>query len=475
MSIADLEHKLTLVLAKHISADGLHCTLPPPNRLIKRLDMIERRFDALENDQPAVEKVRLAIEKLEHEGRMALTQRDWKNVAWGLCATLPNRSQKLIFKTTGREVLQAFQDKQADLTAGVYRALLSGYFAVTSGELQSDSSQWLVLRDLLDQSRLVLEQQSKRPKSWMQPLNDYPELLRTQPTKRLALDFINNPDDQKILQLTDTLNIVEGSWFWESLIQQAVKSICELPDTQFLSKIERLLYLMTKRPTYTQLILSSTLDRYAQSTQRDQAHEQLKDIALTQWGSPQYESSAGWSNVKPDTKQMVIQWFVRADLEAFFKLFSQTADEKRFQYWMRFIKQISVSQIFLGSNALNSRQIEHKKFLASNKGRFFELVGSAPSNNSFMLKIGNLYIVEFSETGNACYLYNRMPFQFEGSKVSLFYLKNKSKPAFIGTLSHSHYWVDRFDTKLAELGVFPDQPSTKPNAPKPVYSTGYHR
>ena len=44
--------------------------------------------------------------------------------------------------------------------------------------------------------------------------------------------------------------------------------------------------------------------------------------------------------------KMVIQWFVRADLEAFFKLFNQNADIQRFNYWMRFIDQINFSQIF---------------------------------------------------------------------------------------------------------------------------------
>ena len=472
MSIADLEKKLALVLAKHTTVDGLTSTLPPPHRLIKSLALIERRFDALENDQPPIEKVRLAVEKLERDGRMMLTQRDWKNVAWGLCATLPNQSQKLLFKPTGREVLQAFQDKQIDLTGSVYRALLASYFAVTSGELQQDSSQWLVLRDLLDRSRLTLQQQSKRPKAWMQPLNDYPELLRTQPTKRLAVDFVHDPDDQKIIKLTETLNITENSWFWEMLIQQAVKSICELDDAKFSPKIDRLLHLMTKRPTYTQLILSSTLDRYAQSAQRDQAHEQLKELALKQWGNPQYESSAAWLNVKSDTKQMVIQWFVRADLEAFFRLFSQTADERRFQYWMRFIKQISYSQIFLGRNALYSRRTDQQKFISSNKGRLFELIGGTLGNNSFMLKIGNLYIAEFSETGNACYLYDRMPFENSGKTIfSLTDLKNKSKPPLICTLKHTHSWEERFDEKLAQLGVFPNA-NAKTN---PTSATSYRR
>ncbi len=470
MSIADLEKKLALVLAKHTTVDGLTSTLPPPHRLIKSLALIERRFDALENDQPPIEKVRLAVEKLERDGRMMLTQRDWKNVAWGLCATLPNQSQKLIFKPIGREVLQAFQDKQVDLTGSVYRALLASYFAVTSGELQQDSSQWLVLRDLLDRSRLTLQQQSKRPKSWMQPLNDYPELLRTQPTKRLAVDFVHDPDDQKIVQLTETLNITENSWFWEALVQQAVKSICELDDAKFAPKIDRLLHLMTKRPTYTQLILSGILDRYAQSTQRDQAHEQLKELALKQWGNPQYESSAAWLNVKPDTKQMVIQWFVRADLEAFFNLFNQNADERRFKYWMRFIKQISYSYIIFGKNSITSMKPQHKEFLLKNKGRYGRLLKSTADNNAFMIKIGNLFIVEFSRTGNATYLYSERPQYTSQYEVDLFWLKSG-----IDKMNHSGLWESNFDHALAQTGIFPDQSSTKPKAPKSAYSTGYRR
>lgn len=467
MSIADLEKKLALVLAKHTTVDGLTSTLPPPHRLIKSLALIERRFDALENDQPPIEKVRLAVEKLERDGRMMLTQRDWKNVAWGLCATLPNQSQKLIFKPIGREVLQAFQDKQVDLTASVYRALLASYFAVTSGELQKDSSQWLVLRDLLDQSRLTLQQQSKRPKAWMQPLNDYPELLRTQPTKRLAVDFVHDPDDQKIVQLTETLNITENSWFWEALVQQAVKSICELDDANFLSKIDRLLHLMTKRPTYTQLILSSTLDRYAQSKQRDQAHEQLKDIALKQWGNPQYESSAAWLNVKPDTKQMVIQWFVRADLEAFFNLFNEDADERRFKYWMRFIKQISYSYIIFGKNSITSMKPQHKEFLLKNKGRYGRLLKSTSDNNAFMIKIGNLFIVEFSRTGNATYLYSERPQHTSQYEVDLFWLKSG-----YDRMNHSGLWEGNFDQKLAQKGIFPDSGSSKA---EPTYHSNYRR
>ena len=112
-----------------------------------------------------------------------------------------------------------------------------------------------------------------------------------------------------------------------------------LSDIEFKEKINRLLNLVETNPIYSGEILANTLDRYAKSQYRDQIHERLKQMALTQWGSPQYESSVGWSNVQEDTKKMVIQWFVQADLEAFFKLFSDNADERRFVFWMKYLKR----------------------------------------------------------------------------------------------------------------------------------------
>ena len=61
---------------------------------------------------------------------------------------------------------------------------------------------------------------------------------------------------------------------------------------------------------------------------------------------------------------MVIQWFVRADLEAFFTVFGSSADVRRFNYWMRFLKQVTLSEIFLNDQAMRyptAQQAEFKK------------------------------------------------------------------------------------------------------------------
>ena len=224
-----------------------------------------------------------------------------------------------------------------------------------------------------------------------------------------------------------------------------------MKEDEYFKIIPRFLELIEKNKIYTTDILVALLERYANSSDRAKVHEELKNIALDQWGNPQYESSAGWNNVNTDTKKMVIQWFVRADLEAFFRLFSRTADVDRFNYWIKFIDKISVSQIFLGPAATKSTQAEHRKFREINRGRLKRLSGSTQTNNAFMLKIENIYVFDFSDIGNACYILNKIPYNQGRAEVHIDTLKPWEH---ILKLSHTSGWQRKFDEKLAELGIF---------------------
>lgn len=460
MTIHDLKHKLEFKLKEHAMHHDLRVSLPSPHRLIKRLEKIESHFEMADQLLPALEKIKQAIDKFERGDIARLTKKDWLRLVWGLCLSIPLRPQKLIFLEGGKRVLYILKTQPTQITERLYVALLFSYFALTQQELRQDSNQWLVLRDLLKDNFQLIQQKSKHSKGWMQVLMSYPEVLQVLPTKRLAADFLNDTDDKKIPDIAQRLRIPTDSWFWENLVYQAVKSACELSDELFFGKIGRLLYLADTQPAYKAIILAKVLDRYAESNRRDQTDDRLKEMSLNQWDNPQYDSSVGWNNVKPETKKMVVQWFVRADLEAFFKTFNQNADERCFRYWMRYIRQISFSQLFLGPHALNSRQVSHQKFIFSNKGRYLELTGGTSTNNSFMLRIGSVYIVEFSERPNACYLYNKSPIRLNSNIVHLSHLKNKS--ICIGTLNHNHIppWEESFDTRLRELGIFPDNNSS---------------
>ena len=437
-----------------------------PHRLNKTVAALERKFDELENSQPLEEKIFRSLLKLKHHGKDYLTKRDWKNLAWSLSKVMPNQQEKVLFTDDGHMLLEQFSRLTDALITTIYFPLLYSYFAVEQQDINKLSKNWLQLRELLSSRRSKLFQLIKRPKPWLLTLTDYPDILSTQPTKSFITEFLDSKDSSVISNRLASLQISANSWFWDDLINTAVASLQSMNDDYYFKAIPRFLALLENNPIFTTVVLAALLQRYASSSQRTIVHEVLKQLALQQWGNPQYDSSAGWNNVNFDTKQMVIQWFVRADLEAFFNLFSRTADVNRFNYWIKFIDKISFSQIFLGSTALNSRQPEQQKFIKQNRSRLKELMGSTSTNNAFMLKIDNVFVIDFSDTGNACFIVNKIPYDEKDKRI----LVSTLKPyPYLLRLNHSSGWQHRFDQELAKIGIFSSQPNKSIHTYKKPY------
>lgn len=453
MSIQNLKNRLEKINRESADPSIVHNKFVAPHKLRHTLNIIERKFDELENAQPLDEKIFKSINKLKQHGKNYLTRRDWKNLAWSLSKKLPNQQDKILFTEDGRLLVDEFALLPSEILNSIYFPLLYSYFAVDQREIDYYSGNWIQLRTILTNSRSKLFQLIGRPKPWLMTLTDYPEVLSTQPTKNFVKEFLDNSDSNVIANRLESLRISSNSWFWENLIRTTVESVRTINDIDFFNKMPRFLTLIKDNQLYTTLILVELLQRYAVSSKRTIVQDELKQLALKQWGNPQYESSAGWHNVNADTKKMVIQWFVRVDLEAFFNLFSQTADVNRFNYWIKFIDRISFSQIFLGPSALNTYQPEQKKFIADNKVRLKELAGSTSTNNAFMLKIDNVYVIDFSDTGNACYVVDKIPYSNKYKKVTVYSLKPSN---YLLRLSHSGNWQQRFNQSLAKIGIFPN-------------------
>ncbi len=466
MSIAILKQRLNQSVDNFSEADQVHNKFVKPTKLMKTLALIERKFDDMENTQPIEEKIANSILKLEEHGKDYLTKRDWKNLAWSLSKKLLNYEDKILFTFIGGQLIEHFSKMDTESLKSVYFPLLYSYFAVEQDEINKRPNNWIQLRNILNNNRSTLFQATLKPKKWLITLTDHPEVLSLDPSKRFIRDFLQNSDDSRVNNQLESLSIAPNSWFWDSLINTSIKSVKTMKEEDYFKVIPRFLLLLERNPIYTTAILTALLERYASTSKRAVVHEALKHVCLTQWDNPQYDSSAGWRNVSSDTKKMVIQWFVRADLEAFFKLFSQTADVDRFDYWIKFIDKISFSQIFLGPTAVQSRHAEHRKFRELNHGRLKNITGSTPSNNAFLLKIDNVHIVDFSDTGNACYGYSDLPFNLSKKNITVHELKSKQHSIFKSdsgratSLSHSGNWEAKFDKKLAELGVFASQSSS---------------
>ena len=454
MSIANLKRRIEERISVFSEPTHIQTKFVRPQRLMKTLSIIEHKLDDLENVQPLEEKIIKSVLKLEQHGFDGLTKRDLKNLAWSLSKKLPNYEEKLLFTPVGVRLIDYFKQLGIDQLQFVYFPLLYSYFSFQAKELEKQPDSWVQLRNILNTNKSLVFKNSTRRKRWMTTLIDNSEVLTTEPTKKFVREFLQDSNDNTVAYELESLRISANSWFWDDLIRSAIKSIKTMNEDEYLQNIPRFLVLLEKNKIYTTTILAALLERYASTSQREKAHEVLKHLALDQWGNPQYESLAGWNNVNADTKKMVIQWFVRADLEAFFKLFSRTADVNRFNYWIKFIDQISFSQIFLGPEALYSQRHEHMSFRHLNRGRLKELIGSTPSNNAFLLKIDNVYVIDFSDTGNACFLFNILPYKEISPKIHVRDLKNYTHKGYIDKLGHIGSWGERFDQRLAEIGIF---------------------
>ena len=363
----------------------------------------------------------------------------------------------MLFTFKGSELIEQFSKMEPDLLKVVYFPLLYSYFAVEQEEINKRPNNWIGLRNILNTNRSTLFQATLRPKKWLTTLTDHPEVLSLDPSKRFIHDFLHNSDDSRVSSQLESLSIAPNSWFWDSLVSSSIKSFKTMKEDDYFKVIPRFLLLLEKNPIYTTAILTALLERYASTSRRTLVHEALKYVCLTQWGNPQYDSAAGWRKVNPDTRKMVVQWFVRADLEAFFTVFGISADVRRFNYWMRFLKQVTLSEIFLNDQAMRYPTAQQAEFKKNNAGRFKKIVGKSNASNAFMIKIGGFYIVEFSEMNNATYFYRKLPyppFQEKTGKVEITSLKSTSQAQFY--LSHQGAWEKSFDRRLQELGIFPD-------------------
>lgn len=453
MSIEDLKSRLQ-TYTENANTHTSYSKFLEPKHLKKALQIVEQKLEDLETGENNSSKIYRTISRFNESGFSQFTRRDWKNITWGLSKIFPDMQEKLIAQDLGGKVLSHLQRADLELISIVYFPLLYSYFALDKNEKAEQKEKWIQIREILISKKSDILKLSKGGKKWMHTLVDHAEILSDNPTREFVQRFIENEDTTLIQEELSSLKIAAHSWFWDDLIEASIKAIQNMNQTEYFNKIARFIKLAEKQHLYTTDILIALLQRYEKTTERHKPHEELKNLALNHWGNPQYDSSAGWRNVNAETKKMVVQWFVRADLEAFFTLFSSTADTNRFDYWIKFIEKISFSQIFLGPAAWESRQPQHKKFRDLNHGRLKKLIGSTSTNNAFMLKIDNLYVIDFSDTGNACFIVNKIPYNENLREVHRDTLKPWNN---LLKLSHTPGWQSRFDAKMAELGVFSSQ------------------
>lgn len=460
-----LDNSLSLTLQRL----GLAATdAPAPARLFTAIaqaaDSASQRFDFGAPPVPPLAQRQAAIGKLLAQDQ--LTMRDWRLVCYGLTDNA-GRGECLL------EMPQAFDRLHTHLSAEIksgylrrksWFGLVSSYFAF-EGQNREQNGQWRKLRQLIVSGFKRLQAAQTTPKKWISTVRKHEAIFGDNPAVHLAKMLVDD-EGAELQQLKTTLQIPEHSWLWEQLMVDLATIMNGLSETQFLQKMDALLDLMNVYPRYGDFIFASILKRYAKGDCREVTHARLKDIGLDRWGSPQISSRKNlWSHhAGDDVVKMILRWFAKDDLEHFFKLLQgeSQVDQRRLNYWLRFVGQMAFTRIALGDNSYFDKRTEFVEFREKNKGRFAQLKGGKHID-AFMMQIDEYLFVEFSGTGNALYIYekDRIPFALDAGVVQLNnHLKIPSHLKKLGShsnkLTHSGEWEVKSDALLAKLGILPD-------------------
>lgn len=325
------------------------------------------------------------------------------------------------------------------------------------------------LRCLLSEGALALKRSWRRPPAWWEAIGRHQSLLSLSPCDLYIQEMIQE-DTELLDDLRVNTDVPPGSWFWSSLVKAMRSSLDDVSDIAFHSKIPYLLGLPSRIPGSRDEILAAVLSRYAQS-ENHARHAELLQFALDAWRSPQLRTNNLWEMAGIAAKQMVCGWLAQEDLEDFYHVCrgQSQVDERRLKFWLRFTRQMDYTQILLGGEIRNSRNMDVRDFIAKKKDRLGDLTSGPSSNNAILMQIGGWVFIEFSETGNACYGYptSGTNIQLGRSRYSIDDLKQRRSASSWLTHMDGHLkWEEKFLEELWRKGVFPDtlarQASTLP-------------
>lgn len=428
---------------------------------------VEASFDQVDAaPEPPKEKRHAALAAfLRNE---PLTRRQWRLVYAGLVDSVEADKQLLdderVFPRVGRHV-RAHIDNSG-LARRDWLALCFSYFGYQA--LDPEKSQnWQQLRTYIRDGYRVLRNPAKL-KAWMRIVDEHQDLFQSEAGLQLGQQVFEGTVTD-LTQLQTLAQIPAESWLWHQVIAVVQKKITELDETRFLARLPELLTLMgVNNRRHADEILAACLTRYRDCHCHAQPQPHLMQAGLEIWGNPQLKSEQNrWRHhVGKPVCDMVGAWLAKQDLQHFFSLLKGEGevDQARLFYWLRFADQMSYTRIVMGRDAQLNRDVEFARFRDQNKGRLGHLSGGTSADNAVIMQIGRYLFVEFSRTGNACYVYHADSCGFNPDAHTLELngvLKRGStrwrhapRPSRPDAMEG---WQTTYDDELRRLGIIPTQ------------------
>jgi hypothetical protein len=205
-----------------------------------------------------------------------------------------------------------------------------------------------------------------------------------------------------------------GSPLFDNVLKAIFRAIAFAPN--YPARLDEALDLLDSQvqdPELRVFAANLFLERFAREPHLG-AHEGLLDFCLLHFKDPRLERSTAWLAFSRVAKEVCQGWISRVDLELFFR--SVTMDDRRRQFWLRYVDQMNYSRIILGPATQRVSDPALQKFLKQNRHATLDDPLDSTAS-AVIIRIRDVYIVEFSYNGDACYLYRQeeLPFDLDAS------------------------------------------------------------
>jgi hypothetical protein len=148
-------------------------------------------------------------------------------------------------------------------------------------------------------------------------------------------------------------------------------------------------------------LVSDAIERTFPATEFAHALKQmvLGDVRL---GDPRLpRNTTNWLGIRPEAKNRFIEWLSRDDIVFFFEHVLPKGKDPhgRKDFWLKYVTDVRRSRPLLCDDDRARLQDAREKV-----GNFGKMLGET---SSFLLDFGSVMAIEFSKSGNACYLYEK--------------------------------------------------------------------
>lgn len=355
----------------------------------------------------------------------------------------------------------------------LWRAACMAYFLVEEREAADP------LRHFLKAGRSAMQQLDRKP-AWLVFFLGHATLFDDRPGLMLANQWFSG-QTTLVEQIREHAELPGSSWLWEEMVVEILRKIETLTETAFVAHVRNLLQLSRQYMRQRDRIFAVMIEKYARFGSKD-VPAPLIEAVIDAWGNPQMErvdAAHRWSNVSEKTRIWMCQLLAEKDLADFFELINKGSkaglsamDTRRLMFWKRYTQHMSYTRLILGESFHNSRNGSISTFVANRRNRLGMLVND-PDNAAFLMRIGNHWCIEFSQTGNAFYAYSEgaEPFDPHAGAIRTSDMKERGKAA--EWIAHSGAWEDKLGLYVDQL-VSPrstfsrppvESPRTKPQPP----------